>query len=177
MSPNVLKLKVSLSPPLSLAPAEQIRGRRPRREALQLPAHAPQPRRQETALYWGKTRLLLPLPRHPAAHLGPRSHAAWAGPTRGGGGAAEGFNNRTIALRQHSCRNLNSRQSRLSPEQPPSETRSPSTRWLVWSQPGSSEARPPTPLPPTGFLRSQHTTKGRRAPALGASVLRLSFHT
>lgn len=116
---------LSLSLPLSLALIEQIRGRRPRREALQLPAHAPQPRRQETALYWGKTRLLLPRPRHPAAHLGPRPHAAWAGPSRGGGGAAEGFNNRTIALRQHSCRNLNSRQPRLSLEQPPSEPGAP----------------------------------------------------
>lgn len=45
-------LKLPLSPP-----PEQIRCCRSRCEALQFPAHAPKPWRQETALYWGKTHL------------------------------------------------------------------------------------------------------------------------
>lgn len=56
-------LKLSLSFCLS-PPPEQIQCCRSRCEALQFPAHAPKPWRQETALYWGKTPLspLTPAP-------------------------------------------------------------------------------------------------------------------
>ena len=61
---------LSVSPP-----PEQIRCCRSRCEALQFPAHAPKPWRQETALYWGKTHLSQPSlpPSHPCS-LTPWSH-------------------------------------------------------------------------------------------------------